>query len=392
MSCTLGLRLPSPPTPASPLPALAEHLYQSGDALRALPALQQVAAQARRLFDHDAAALTLTRAVETARSAAPELVPELLGELGDVRIECGEYEAAAAVYAEAAALGNETRAWAGRAGALRRTGDYAGALSVLDEAFEKNAVGDLRLIWCESAWSHSVAGHLEQSRAAADRGLALTAVDDEVSARLLLQRVRVATLLGELDAATDDAARAVAVLERENDTTGLCTALRLLGDLQHQRGEFDQAVHTLERGLATAQRAGLVEEQGGCLVNLGLVHGDRTDHAAASAVYARAAVVFEQAGHTAGCATAYGNRAYELLMLGDLEGGHDLGRRALELAEGIEHHLTIADVHHTLGLIAERSGDPAAARQHAQVAISEFDAAGLPGAALASRELSARVQ
>lgn len=377
--------------PATPLAALAEHLYRSGDAARALPALRRLAAQHRRLFEHDSAARTLARAVETAREAAPRLVPVLLCDLGDVRVECGEYGAAAAVYAEAAELGNDARAWAGRGGALRRSGDYTGSLVLLDEAWKSRPTGDLRLIWCELAWTHSVAGHLEQSRAAADRGLSLGSADDEVRAGLLLQRVRVATLLGELDTATGDATRAVAMLERESDTAGLCTALRLLGDLQHQRGDLDQAVDTLERGLATAERAGLVEEQGGCLINLGLIHGDRGDHAAASEAYARAAVVFEQAGHTAGCATAYGNRAYEFFMLGDLEGGRDLGRRALELAESMGHHLSIADVQHTLGLIAERSGDLPAARRHAAAAIGEFEAAGLPQAGVASRELAERV-
>lgn len=376
---------------ASPLSLVAEHLYSAGDAAQALPALRQLAARTRRLFDHDAAALALTRAVQSARSASPELVPELLCELGEVRVECGEYATAAEAFAEARVLANDARAWSGEAGALRRAGDYGGALALLEQALSDRPAGDVRLVWCELAWAHSVAGHLEQSRTAADRGLALRAGDDEVSARLLLQRVRVSTLLGELDAATDDAQRAVTILEGADDTGGLCTALRLLGDLQHQRGELAQAAETLERGMATAERAGLIEEVGGCLINLGLVHGEQDDHAAASAAYARAAVVFEQAGHTAGCATAYGNRSYELLMLGDVEDARVLGQQALELAEGLGHQLAVADVQHTLGLIAEQVDDPVTARRHAQAAIDAFSAAGMPRAAGPSRELAARV-
>ena len=369
---------------------VAEHLYCAGHFRQALPVLRRLAERTRRLFEQDAAALALTRALECARAADAAAVPELLCELGDVRVECGEYGAAGRLFAEAQALGGGARAWAGQAGALRRSGDYAGALALLDRALQQTLSGDARLVWCELAWSRSVAGDLAGSLAAADRGLALHPADDRTAALLLLQRVRVGTLLARLETADRDAERAIAVLERESDPAGLCTALRLLGDLQHRAGRLDEAVHTLGRGLAAARRAGLVEEEGGCLINLGLVHGERGDHASASEVYARAAVVFEQVGHTAGCAMAYGNRSYELLMSGDPTAARGLATRALALAEEVGNHFTAADIHHTLGLIAETLGELPVARRQAEAAIAEFESAGMPDAAQASRELALR--
>lgn len=370
---------------------LAEQWYLSGDAARALPLLRQLAEHARRLFEQDVAAQALTRAVDCARRTDSTIVPQLIGELADLRVEAGEYAAGAALFAEARLLSGDSRAWAGQAGALRRGGDYAAALVLLDEALAAGPSGDLRLVWCEVAWSRSVAGRLEEAAAAADAGLALAVAEDRTTAMLLLQRVRVETLLDRFELATADATRAVGILERGGDLVGLCTALRLVGDLQQRAGAFEAATRTLQRGLDAAERAGLVEEQGGCLVNLGLVHGAAGDHAAASAAYARAAVIFEQVGHTAGCAVAYGNRSYELLMLGSVDAARGLAMSALALAEQAGNRLTAADVQHTLGLIAERLGQHAVARQHADAAAEAFVAAGVPEAALASRDLAERM-
>ena len=372
--------------------AVAEHLYLSRSSAQALPVLRRVAERTRRVFEHDTATRALSRAVECARTAAMANLPSVLCDLGDVRVECGEDESAALAYAEARQLDNGARAWAGEAGTRRRRGDYAGALALLDAALTAEPVGDQRLLYCELAWTRSVAGDLRGSLAAADRGLELAPPVDRVAGMLLLQRVRVATLLDDYEHAVSDADRAVEILTDDDDVAGLCTALRLRGDLEHRLGRLTEAAETLERGLGAARRAGLVEEEGGCLVNLGLVHGERQDHQAASSAYARAAVVFEQAGLEAGCAIAYGNRSYELFMLGAVEDARGLATRALGLADEVGNHYTAADIHHTLGLIAEHLGEQGEARRQAEAAIAEFETAGLPEAAGPSRELAARTR
>jgi tetratricopeptide (TPR) repeat protein len=203
--------------------------------------------------------------------------------------------------------------------------------------------------------------------------------------------VRSETLLGRYDAAREHLARAIDNLERADDLVGLCTALRLQGSLLERTGDLDEAAATLQRGLELAERTELAEEVGGCLINLGLVHGARSDHRAAEDCYARAAVVFEQTGNRAGRAMAYGNRAYELLALDETGPAADLARRGLELADDVGNHLTAADIHHTLGLIGEALGDFRGARGEAELAIEEFDLAGMPEAAQESRQLAERV-
>ena len=203
--------------------------------------------------------------------------------------------------------------------------------------------------------------------------------------------MRVETLLGRYDAAREHLAQAKDNLERAGDLVGMCTALRLQGSLEERTGALDDAAATLQRGLDLAERTGLAEEVGGCLINLGLVHGARSDHLAASECYARAAVTFEQTGNRAGRAMAYGNRAYELLALDETGPAQELARRGLELADDVGNHMTAADIHHTLGLINESLADFPGALGEAERAIEEFELAGMPEAAQESRELARRV-
>jgi adenylate cyclase len=134
----------------------------------------------------------------------------------------------------------------------------------------------------------------------------------------------------------------------------------------------------------------VVEEIGGCQINLGLVHADRGDHRAAEQSYCDAAVTFEQAGFEAGRAMAYGNRAFELLALGEHGQARTLGLQALALAERVGDHLTVGDVQQTLALTAEGVGDLAGARLHALAAVAAFARAGAPDESASSQELLAR--
>ena len=370
---------------------LAEHRFLAGDLAAALPWLRRAAAHARRLFAQDSAAHTLGRAVEAARRVAPDQLADLLTDLAEVRAERGELDRALDLYTEARLVGNDARAWAGAAAVLRRQGHYDAALALLDESVRAEPAGDRRLVAYERGWTLSVSGDLQGCLAASRAGLALGDPDDRGAGLLLLQVVRAQTLLGDLVAARANADRAIANLGRAGDAIGLCTAFRLLGSLQQSAGDLDAAAATLEEGLAMARRTGLVEEVGGCQINLGLVHADRGDHRAAEQSYRAAATTFEQAGLEAGRAIAYGNRSCELLALGELDQARDLALRALELAERIGNHLTAADIHQTLALVAEATGDQESARREAVAAVAGFDRAGMPAAAEASRELVARL-
>ena len=379
--------------PALLVSLLAEHRFLAGDYAAALRWLRVSAERSRQVFAHDDAVVALTRAVEAARETEPDQVPALLCDLADVRTELGEYERAGQLYEEASALETSSRSVAGEAASLRQRGSYADAEKRLRVALRQPVpmVGDERLVWRELSWVLSVSGDLEGSLSAADHGLTLSPTPDGVTGQLQCQMVRAETLLGRYDAAHEHLAEALENLEGAGDLAGLCTALRLEGALHERTGDLDAAAATLERGLELAERAGLAEEVGGCLINLGLVHGARGDHRAASECYSRAATTFEQTGHRAGQAMAYGNRAYELLALGEPGPAEELARRGLELADEVGNHMTAADIHHTLGLIKESVEDWDGALAEAERAIGEFDLAGMSEAGADSRELASRV-
>ena len=385
-------------TVASPdvaAPLLAEHLFLAGDVLGALPLLRQVAEHARQVHAHDDAAVALTRAVEAARATHrtdDDTVSILLCDLADLRMELGEYDLAEELYREAQQDGGNARAFAGRGAALRRQGRYADAQAQLRAALAERPVGDVRLIWGELSAVLAVSGDLPAGLDTARTGLSLGRTDDRVAGLLYARIVRAETLLCHFEAAAESAARAIENFERAGDQPGLCTALRLLGSLQQSAGQLDEAAATLERGLALAERIGLVEEIGGCLINLGLVKGALDDHQAAAECYARAAVTFERADNLAGQATAYGNGAFEQFVLGQPERASELADRAMRLAAEVGNHLVAADVHHTLGLIGESRGDFAAALAHANAAIGEFELAAMPDSATPSRELAQRAR
>ncbi|WP_172825777.1 adenylate/guanylate cyclase domain-containing protein [Microlunatus sagamiharensis] len=369
---------------------LAEHLYLAGDLAGALPWLRRAAGHARRLLAQDSAVLALSRAVEAARTVAPEELAELATDLADVWAERGEHARARELYGEARRRGGDARPWAGEASVLRREGRYADALALLDEADAAAPGGDVRLLANERSWALSVSGDLEGAVRTLHVGLDAGDPGDGVAGLLLLQLVRAETLLGELAAAREHAARAIDDLERAGDRAGLCTAFRLLGSLQQTSGELDAAEETLTEGLRLATQAGLMEEMGGCRLNLGLVHADRGDHRAAEDAYRLAGVVFEQAGIEAGRAMAYGNQACELFLMGEHDRSRTLAVRALALAEQVGNQLTAADVHHTLGLVAEATGDRATAFREAEAAVAGFERAGLAVAAGPSRALAER--
>ncbi|GAB2573615.1 ATP-binding protein [Microlunatus antarcticus] len=368
----------------------AEHLYLAGDLAGALPWLRRAAVHARRLLAQDSAVLALTRAVQAARSVAPEALAELATDLADVWAERGEHARARELYREARRRGGDARSWAGEASVLRREGRYADALALLDEADAARAGGDVRLLANERSWALSVSGDLEGAVGALQVGLDAGDPTDGVAGLLLLQLVRAETLLGQLPSAREHVRRAIDNLERAGDRAGLCTAFRLLGSLQQTSGELDAAATTLIEGLRLATQAGLMEEMGGCQLNLGLVHADRGDHRAAEDAYRLAGITFEQAGIEAGRAMAYGNRACELFLLGEHDRSRTLARRALALAEQVGNQLTAADVHQTLALVAEATGDLVTAHREAEAAVAGFERAGLAVAAGPSRELAER--
>src|SRR5207249_10570074 len=148
------------------------------------------------------------------------------------------------------------------------------ARRVVGDAFQRDDLKgvDLRPLWLEGGWTHSVAGRFEECIEMCSAGIAGAArARDGLTGRLLLQIARAETVQGKAGDAVAHALEAESIFEERDDLRGLATALRIVGNAYTYLGQLDEAALALRRGLDMAQRLGSVEEVGGCLINLGLV-------------------------------------------------------------------------------------------------------------------------
>jgi len=351
---------------------LARHLYLGDAGAKALDYLLRAAQRAKRLFANEEAILHLGHAAEVVRGQ-PELggrLPRILLDLAQLHERQGNYDDAFQLYFEVRGLTNDLDAWRGLASIMRKRGQYAEALSILDQALAlAHRVGaDPRPLWLERAWCLNVATRLSEAVEAAQAGLAASSQRDPITGYLLLHLTRAATVEGRFDDAVEHGLEAQRIFEQYEDLPGLATAMRFIGSAYYRTQRLDDGAATLRRGLHLAERVGNAEEIAGCLINLGLVELQRGNLNEAIACDHRAIAEFERIGHSTGRATAYANLAEKLVHRGDYAEAARYCDQALAIAHAIDHTLTIADAHRTIALICLRRGDLGRAASEAQLA------------------------
>lgn len=359
---------------------LARHRYRSGDAEAAFPVLVRAGERARRLFANDIAAAHYEHAADV---APPDRMHEMMliaGDLADVR---GDYSRAAGLYSRVRRETGDHRATRGLASALRKRGEYAEALQVLAESLETQDHPGLRL---EQGWTLSVEGRYPEAIAALKAGLE-TAGRDAIAAPLLLELARAETVERDLEQALGHAHQARIIFEGADDVRGVAMSIRVAGAALHRLGRLDEAVATLTDGLALARRTGSIEEEGACLINLGMVELERGSIDEAIAHDREAIGRFERIGHGSGRAIGYGNLAEKLLRRGDLDEAQAWCDRALAHARAIGHTPTIADASMTSALIAKERGDIDASQMLAGAAAATYEQMGLENEAARARAL-----
>jgi adenylate cyclase len=364
---------------------LARHLYLAGAGPKAVKFLLRAAQRARRLYANQEAILHLTRCAE--------LVPEdleLLLELADLHELVGDYDRALGLYEQVRDATGDVRAWRGLASVHRKRGEYWEALAIVDDAFaDRRLTGvDLSALWLEGGWALSLTGRYGPAVDVLTTGLEVGGAG-ATGAQLLLELGRAMSVDGDLAGGLERANEARARFEALDDIRGLATALRVIGSIENQLGRPDEAAAALREGLALAERIGIVEEIGGCLINLGMVELERGRLDDAHACNRRAIEEFERVGHGSGRAWGYSNLAWSLTCAGDYEEARTTCEESLAFSRAIGHVATVAETLDTLSVIDARTERHAEAAAHAEQAAELFTEMGALPKALDAWERAA---
>jgi DNA-binding NtrC family response regulator len=141
-------------------------------------------------------------------------------------------------------------------------------------------------------------GRLEDSRASAERGLALAdqCGDLAQSACGLNQLGRIGYRLGDLGAARDHYEHALALFRRLGDESSAAFVRNNLGLVHKNLCEWETATHHLQASLALHRAAGRYGETGPPLLNLGIVYQKSGDWMRAAECYREAERIFIEVG------------------------------------------------------------------------------------------------
>ena len=356
---------------------LARHFYLAEAGVKAVDFLERAAERSACLYANDEAILHLTRASEITRRTErlTSRLPGLLLRTADLQDLIGRYDEALALFGEVRDLNGSVQAWRGIASVVRRRGEPARALTLIDEAFARRPISeeDLTPLWLERTTSLISESRFTEAIDAANEGLAASrAQESSPAGRLLINLTQAETLAGRFADARRHAARAKELFEDNGDVHGLATTLRILGDLEHRRGEHFAASQALRRGLELTERTGNIEETTACLINLALVELDRGELDAATTCLRRAISHAERLGLTVAQMICYGNLAEVLLDQGRPDQAAPLCERGIAMASASGDLWTLADAEKTMARIQLAQGAFSIAAERAEKAAALF--------------------
>ena len=291
----------------------ARHLAGSGDNDLAVPALRRAAEVQRRVFANDEAMALLEQAVSLATG-------DVVGQEGGVAVDeasllleaadqadlLGRYEMALAWYERA---GDWLPAWIGRAKVLRKTGRFDEAREVARAGRERFAdhPTSSTALWLQDGRALISAGSYAEAAEVLAEALEHAPTTGSLRTSIEVQLADALAMLGRTDEALTYGRRAMtaAWASAEQSARQAITVARTVGGVLQDADLWQEAASTLRQGLELARRLGDVEEQGACLINLGVTEGhfDRWEEAANC--FTEAIQLFEQIGHATGCLIGY---------------------------------------------------------------------------------------
>ncbi|MDX6199038.1 MAG: hypothetical protein QOJ79_2189 [Actinomycetota bacterium] len=354
---------------------LARHLYLAEAGEEALDPLLRAGRRAARMYANDEAALHLEHALGVLGGLGDESDrrTELELELGALQQLRGDQETARRLFEAARLRSGRADAWSAVMSSHRATGSYDQVLELFEHAgphFDPRS-HDAGGIWLECANTLAVMGRFSDSIMMLRTQLRLLPPGERVLRGRVLSQLAYAEGQLRIDSAVRHAEEAIALLDAAESLRELVTALRVGGMAHVYAGNRTEAQQALERGVAVAERIGLLVEAAGCLLNSGLVVLE-SDPAAAAERFRAALDRFTIIGHPAGRVQATGNLADALCRSGQLEEAEAAVDEAASLASRIGHRLTLADVTWTRAKIRMARGEAADAADAAEAAAGMF--------------------
>jgi tetratricopeptide (TPR) repeat protein/transcriptional regulator with XRE-family HTH domain len=221
------------------------------------------------------------------------------------------------------------------------------------------AIGEFlrtRGYWDQSATLHRAA--LMAARTAGDRAGEATALHELG----ILQ-----TVAGDLSAAADSLAKAVALYADIGDRTGQAFALCQQGIVQFWTGDYPAALGSGEQALALARGCGDQRAQACALQTLGYAQLLTGDYAASAGNQAAALELYRHLDHRLGQAETLKNLGALKTVTGDYPAADASLRQALEIFRELDDRPYQAWALNDLGMVQQLTEDyPAAAASHQQ--------------------------
>ncbi|GAA3073767.1 ATP-binding protein [Streptosporangium carneum] len=258
--------------------------------------------------------------------------------------------------------------------------ERANLLACIDHATRNDLYG--RVIWLTAAMAAFL--HLEGpwAQAAALHQVAIAAAqhehDSPGEASALRDLGRIREQSGDYAVAIGLLERALTVYREIGDHLGEANVLNELGYLRQQTGDIAATARLLERALTIYREIGDSLGEANVLNELGYLRRQSGDYAAATELLEQALTIYQQLGHRVGEADVLNELGYQRRQSGDHAAATELLEQALAIYQQLGHRVGEANVLNDLGYQRQQSGDYAAATELLEQALTVYQQFDIP--------------
>jgi tetratricopeptide (TPR) repeat protein len=293
-----------------------------------------------------------------------------LNNLGMLKVNCGEIEAAIALYQQSLALNEQIGNVTGQAATLNNLGylkanrgEREEALALYQQSFVlKEQIGDIKgkvATLHEMGRLKANCGKTEQALALYQQSLALTEQigDVQAKARTLHQLGNLKVNCGEREQAIALYQQSLAISEQIGDVQAKASTLNNLGYLKANRGEREEALALYQQSLAISEQIGDIQGKAATLHELGRLKANCGEREEALALYQQSLALNEQIGNVEITARTLHNLGELKANCGEREEALALYQQSLALNEQIGNVEITARTLHNLGELKANCGE-----------------------------------